>query len=82
MSKSIHCMCAFNNSFIFWGIFKIFLNSVSLQAFGDNCKTGDDCAEGECCVNYVFVNWFGGRCQKMRQKGSFHLLNTSFLSNQ
>ncbi|GFT15259.1 prokineticin domain-containing protein [Nephila pilipes] len=33
------------------------------------CKSADECKEGECCVNYVIVSFFGGHCKKLREEG-------------
>jgi len=33
------------------------------------CKSAEECDEGECCVNYVITNLFGGHCRKLREEG-------------
>ncbi|GBM53493.1 hypothetical protein AVEN_261268-1 [Araneus ventricosus] len=51
-----------------WIVLALVVVSVT-TVFAKRCKTADDCEEGECCVNYIIVSFFGGHCQKLRQEG-------------
>ncbi|GFY71878.1 prokineticin domain-containing protein [Trichonephila inaurata madagascariensis] len=51
-----------------WVILALVVVSFS-QVLAKRCKKAEDCEDGECCVNYVLVSFFGGHCQKLRSEG-------------
>ncbi|XP_054718672.1 U9-ctenitoxin-Pr1a-like [Uloborus diversus] len=44
---------------------------VAVSALNETCKTNDDCAEDECCVE--IVRFFSSKCKKLRKEGDFCL---------
>ncbi|GFT15257.1 prokineticin domain-containing protein [Nephila pilipes] len=51
-----------------WIVLALVVVSAS-QVLTKRCKSAEECEDDECCVNYVLVPFFGGRCQKLRGEG-------------